>query len=34
MSDEKRSFSVVYENKKHVFKGTTPLSVSKKVITK
>ena len=34
MSDEKRSFSVVYENKKHFFKGTTPLSVSKKVITK
>jgi hypothetical protein len=34
MSDEKRSFSVVYENKKHLFKGTTPLSVSKKVITK
>jgi hypothetical protein len=34
MSDEKRSFSVVYENKKHLFKGTSPLSVSKKVIKK
>ena len=34
MSDKKRSFSVIYEDKKYLFKGTSPSSVSKKVIIK
>ena len=34
MSDKKRSFRVIYEDHKYLFKGTSPSSVSKKVITK